>query len=115
VVYLNQKQPLRKEEVAIRRLEQDPAAKKVRVQLENLGPHLGRVYQLTLRNKDKVGQPGGGFPLMPHSRRWAELEWDSPAQPTRLSIRFSRFTIDTVLTPVAASLAADSGASALRP
>ena len=34
---------------------------------------------------------------MPHSRRWAELEWDSPTQPTRLSIRFSRFTIDTVL------------------
>jgi hypothetical protein len=115
VVYLNQRQPLRKEEVAIRRLEQDPGTKKVRVQLENLGPHLGRVYQLTLRNKDKVGQPGGGFPLMPHSRRWAELEWDSLAQPTRLSIRFSRFTIDTVLTPVAASLAADSGASALRP
>ncbi|MFL5477049.1 MAG: hypothetical protein ACJ8A6_15300 [Gemmatimonadales bacterium] len=115
VVYLNQKQPLRKEEVAIRRFEQDPGTKKVRVQLENLGPHLGRVYQLAVSNHDKVGQPGGGFPLMPHSRRWAELEWDGPVQPTRLSIRFSRFTIDTVLTPVAVSLAADSSASALRP
>ena len=115
VVYLNQKQPLRKEEVAIRRFEQDPATNKVRVQLENLGPHLGRVHQLTVSTHDKVGQPGGGFPLMPHSRRWAEVEWDSPAQPMRLSIRFARFTVDTVLTPVAASLAADSSASALRP
>ena len=115
VVYLNQKQPLRKEEVAIRRFEQDPGTKKVRVQLENLGPHLGRVHQMTVSNKDKVGQPGGGFPLMPHSRRWAELEWDSAAQPTRLSIHFSRFTLDTVLTPVAASLAVDSSASGLRP
>jgi hypothetical protein len=115
VVYLNQKQRLRQEEVAIRRFEQDPGAKKVRVQLENLGPHLGRVYQMTLSNQDKVGQPGGGFPLMPHSRRWAELEWDRPAPPTRLSIRFSRFTIDTLLTPVAASLAADSATGALRP
>jgi len=115
VVYLNQKQPLRKEEVAIRRFELNPETKKVRIQLENLGSHLGRVYQLTVGDGRKTSQPGGGFPLMPHSRRWAEVEWDNAARPTRLSLRFSRFTIDTTLAPEPASLAADSTAGALRP
>jgi hypothetical protein len=115
VVYLNQKQPLRKEEVAIRRFELDPGAKKVRVQLENLGPHLGRVYQLTVGDGHKTSRPGGGFPLMPRSRRWAEVAWESPPTPTRVSLRFSRFSIDTALSPTPASLAADSTAGALRP
>jgi hypothetical protein len=115
VVYLNQKQPLRKEEVAIRRFERDAGARKVRVQLENLGPHLGRVYQLTVGDGRKTSEPGGGFPLMPHSRRWAEVPWDSPATPTRVSLRFSRFSIDTALSPAPASLAADSTTDAPRP
>jgi hypothetical protein len=114
VVYLNQKQPLRKEEVAIRRIEHDPGARKVRVQLENLGSHLGRVYQLTVGDGRKTSQPGGGFPLMPRSRRWAEVDWESGTQPTQLTLRFARFTIDTALSPAPATLA-DSAAGALRP
>ena len=115
VVYLNQKKPLRKEEVAIRRFEFNAVSKKARVQLENLGPHLGRVYQLLVSDGRKNSQPGGGFPLMPHSRRWAEVDWENTTPPTRLSLRFSRFTIDTVLSPASASLAADSAAGPLRP
>jgi hypothetical protein len=115
VVYLNQKQALRKTEVAVRHFEVDAQAKKVRVQLENLGPHLGRVYQLAVSDGRKTSAPGGGFPLMPRSRRWAEVNWEGPAKPTRLTLRFSRFTIDTVLSPAPASLAADSSAGALRP
>src|SRR3954451_17078697 len=115
VVYLNQKQPLRKEEVAIRRFEFDPVSKKARVQLENLGPHLGRVYQLVVSDGHKNSLPGGGFPLMPHSRRWTAVDWESATPPTRLALRFSRFAIDTVLSPASASLAADSAAAPLRP
>jgi hypothetical protein len=115
VVYLNQKKPLRKEEVAIRRFEFEPSSKKARVQLENLGPHLGRVYQLIVSDGRKNSQPGGGFPLMPHSRRWAEVDWESATPPTHLTLRFSRFAIDTVLPPASASLAADSAAGPLRP
>jgi hypothetical protein len=115
VVYLNQKQPLRKEEVAIRRFEFDSGAKKLRIQLENLGPHLGRVYQLTVSDGRKTSQPGGGFPLMPESRRWAEVDWDLPSRPSRVNLRFARFAIDTVFSPAPASLAADSTAGALRP
>ena len=65
VVYLNQKQPLRKEEVAIRRFEQDAGARKVRVQLENLGPHLGRVHQLTLSTQGQGRTTGWRVP--PHA------------------------------------------------
>jgi hypothetical protein len=115
VVYLNQKQPLRREEVAIHRLEFDTAGKKARVQLENLGPHLGRVHQLTLGDGRGPNQPAGGFPLMPRSRRWVEVDWDRATPPTRLMVRFARFTLDTALTSLPGSLAADSAASTARP
>src|SRR6266496_1800803 len=42
VVYLNQKQPLLKEQVAVRAFEFDSAAKVARVQLENTSANLGR-------------------------------------------------------------------------
>lgn len=114
VVYLNQKRPLRKEEVAIRHFQFDPVTNKVRLELENLGPNLGRVHQFTVGDGRKTSQPGGGFPLLPHSRRWAEADWNNPARPTQLTLRFARFTIDTVLSPVTASPGADT-ASAFRP
>lgn len=115
VVYLNQKQPLRKEEVAVRRFELDRGTGKARVQLENLGPHLGRVYQLNVADGGSASQSAGGFPLMPRSRRWVEVEWQKGTPPNRLVLRFSRFTIDTLLAPVPASLAVDSGAAPSRP
>jgi hypothetical protein len=115
VVYLNQKRPLIREEVAIRRFELDRGTGRVRVQLENLGPHLGRVYQLNVADRGNAPQAAGGFPLMPHSRRWVEVEWQDTAPPNRLMLRFSRFTIDTLLSPAPASLAADSAAVPPRP
>ena len=115
VVYLNQKRPLRREEVAIRRFELDRAGQKARIQLENLGPHLGRVYQLNIADRAHGSQTAGGFPLMPNSRRWVEVEWQSATEPNRLILRFARFTIDTVLSPVPASLATDSAAVPSRP
>jgi hypothetical protein len=115
VVYLNQKQSLRKEDVAIKAFEFDSVAKKARVLLENLGPNLGRVYQLTVANGHNVSQPGGGFPLLPRKRRWAEMGWDASAPPNRVTVRFSRFTVDTVLTPMPASLTADSATGTTQP
>jgi hypothetical protein len=108
VVYLNQKQPLRREDVAIRQFEFNPSSGKARIQLENLGPRLGRVYQFQVQDDGRTSQPGGGFPLLPRSRRWAEVEWSGPTPPTRLVLRFSRFTIDTATTVLPASLATDS-------
>jgi hypothetical protein len=115
VVYLNQKQSLRKEDVAIKAFEFDPMAKKARVQLENLSVNLGRVHQLTVANGHDVSQPGGGFPLLPRKRRWVEIGWEASAPPSRVVLRFSRFTLDTVLTPTQPSLAGDPAAGTPRP
>ena len=99
VVYLNQKQPLAKSQVAIRAFQLDSATRKVRVQLENLGPNLGRVLQVNAKNDHTTSDPAGGFPLFPRSRRWVELTWPGDQPPAALSVRFARFSIDTVLTP----------------
>jgi hypothetical protein len=115
VVYLNQKQPLRQEDVAVTRIEFDRASHKARVQLENRGPRLGRVHQLTLRDGNHSGQPAGGFPLLPHKRRWAEVDWAGDSAPSRLTIRFARFTIDTVFPSVSASPTPESAAVVHRP
>jgi hypothetical protein len=115
VVYLNQKLPLRKADVAIRAFQLDPVAKRARVQLENLSPNLGRVQQMTISDGRTTSQPGGGFPLLPRRRRWAEVVWDSPTPPSRLTLRFTRFSIDTALVPAPTSLAADSATTSSRP
>ncbi len=104
VVYLNQKQPLRKEEVVVRRLEVNPAAKTARVQLENLSPRLGRVLELQLANGKGQSRAAGAFPLLPGHRRWAQVDWDLEQLPERVSLRFAKFTIDTTLTPLPADV-----------
>jgi hypothetical protein len=98
VVYLNQKDPLSRGDVAIRAFEVDSSRGRVRVQLENTGPRLGRVLAVTASGSEGASVPGAGFPLLPHSSRWAEVEWRHPAAPTRLAIRSAKFTLDTLLT-----------------
>jgi len=115
VVYLNQKRPLKKNEVAIRSLEFDPQSKKTRIQLENLGPHLGRVLQVTVADGRTTSEPSGGFPLFPGRRRWTEVPWDGATPPNRLTVRFARFSIDTALTATLKSLATDTTAGVPRP
>ena len=101
VVYLNQKEPLRRDEVAVRALERDTVAGKLRVQLENLGPHLGRVQEVTASAGRTTSAPGAGFPLFPRMLRWTEVDWAGPAAPERVTVRFARFSLDTVLDPTA--------------
>ena len=100
VVYLNQKQPLRKEEVVVRRLEVNSAARTARVQLENLSPHLGRVLELQLATAKGQSRSAGAFPLLPGHRRWAQVDWDLDQPPEHVTLRFAKFAIDTALTPV---------------
>ena len=127
VVYLNQKAALTRDEVVIRAFEHDPSTGRVRVDLENTGPHLGRVLAVTASGAAGSSAPGAGFPLMPHSHRWTELGWPHAGPPTRLTIRSAKFSIDTTLTAVPAPpapappapasapvLAADSGLAPVR-
>ncbi len=97
VVYLNQKDALRKEQVVLRAFAVDTAAGKLRLQLENLGPNLGRVQQVTAVAGKTTSAPGAGFPLFPHMLRWTEVDWPERVMPEKISVRFARFTIDTVL------------------
>jgi hypothetical protein len=115
VVYLNQKRPLTKTDVAVRTLEFDSAGKKARIQLENLGTHLGRVLQVNVTDGQSTSEPSGGFPLFPGSRRWTEVPWERATPPTRLTVRFARFSIDTALTALRKPLASDSTAGLARP
>jgi hypothetical protein len=101
VVYLNQKEALHKEQVAIRAFQVDSATGKVRVQLENLGPNLGRVQEITASAGKVATPPGAGFPLFPHMIRWTELAWPGPGSPEHLNVRFAKFTIDTALNATA--------------
>jgi hypothetical protein len=115
VVYLNQKEPLKKADVAIREFEFDPAAGKARVQLENISGRLGRVLELRIGNESGGSQPGGGFPLLPLHKRWVEVTWEGPQPPDRLTLRFAGFTIDTVLTATPAAPTTDSARVATHP
>jgi hypothetical protein len=115
VVYLNQKQPLKKADVAVRKFEFDPAAGKARVQLENLSGRLGRVLELKMSNEDSGSQPGGGFPLLPLHQRWVEVAWDGARPPERLTLRFAGFTIDTALAAIPGASTSDSSRVVARP
>jgi P pilus assembly chaperone PapD len=115
VVYLNQKESLQRQDVAIQAFQFDRAARKARVQLENLGPNLGRVYQVTISDGHGTNQEGGGFPLLPRKRRWVEVDWNSDTPPSRVILRVARFTLDTVLTPTATSLTGNPGSQPSRP
>ncbi len=112
VVYLNQKAPLRRESVAVRRFEVDPAHGKARALLENTGSELGRVLELTF-DSPAGDSRSGGFPLLPGRKRWVELDWQRAAPPTRLAIRTAKFTFDTsiVAAPPAMQMADSSGST----
>jgi hypothetical protein len=99
VVYLNQKQALARAQVTVGAFELDSARGRLRVRLENGGPNLGRVLELTASKGELKSAPGPGFPLFPHSRRWTELTWSHGPQPDRLIVRFAKFTLDTLLSP----------------
>jgi hypothetical protein len=103
VVYLNQKQRLQPGDVVVRALEVDSAAHRLRVQLENLGPRLGRVLEMSASNGREHTAPGGGYPLFPHRVRWVEAPWDASGRPSRITVRTARFTLDTIVTAVAAT------------
>ena len=103
VVYLNQKLPLRKGEVTVRSFVADTARKRLRVQLANSGPNLGRVLQVSAGRGRTVSPAAPAFPLFPGMVRWAELEWPGDTLPDRITVKFAKFTLDTTLAPTVAA------------
>jgi hypothetical protein len=94
VVYMLQKTPLRRADVAIRAFDFDSTTKRARVQLENTGAALGRVLSSEISVDGKHSVPGGAFPLFPHSRRWHEIPWDGDRSPDTIVLRFANFAIE---------------------
>jgi hypothetical protein len=111
VVYLNQKAPLRRDEVTVRSFVADTARNRVRVQLQNTGPNLGRVLQISAARGKTVSPAAPAFPLFPGMIRWAELDWPADTLPDRVSVKFAKFTLDTLLAPTVAAATADSSAA----
>jgi hypothetical protein len=103
VVYLNQKQRLDPSDVVVRAVELDTTrGGQVRIQLENRGPRLGRVVDVGASDGHDRTTPSGGFPLFPHSLRWVAAAWTRREPPTRVTVRTTRFMLDTMLTLSAA-------------
>lgn len=94
VVYLLQKEPLQKGQVAVRGFAFDSVAHKAIVELENTSAALGRVVGSELSADGKRGTPFGGFPLFPQSRRRVEVPWDGAEAPDRVVLRFANFSVE---------------------
>jgi hypothetical protein len=94
VVYLLQKQPLRRGDVAVRSFDFDSASGKVRIELENSGLGLGRILSSEVSTAGKSAVPGGAFPLFPLSRRLLEIPWSGHDAPDRVMLRFATFTLE---------------------
>ena len=93
VVYLNQKEPLPREDVAIRAFVYDSAAKKVRFKIENVGARLGRCNDGSLRSAGSDVKAIPSFPLFPHFVRWVEIPWSASQPPERLELKFESFSL----------------------
>lgn len=94
VVYLLQREPLQKEQVAVRGFDFDSLGHRAVLELENTGDALGRVVASEVSANGKHGQPFGGFPLFPQSRRRVEVPWDGVEAPDRVLLRFANFSVE---------------------
>ena len=93
VVYLNQKEPLAREDISVRAFVYDSVHKKVRFKIENTGGRLGRCNDGSVRSGAGDAQPVPTFPLFPHFFRWIELPWTAPRPPAQLELKFEKFTL----------------------
>jgi len=94
VVYLLQKEPLKREAVAIRGFEFDSTVGKAVLEVENTSASLGRVVGSEISADGRQGTPFGGFPLFPMSRRRVEVPWQGDAHPDKVLLRFSGFSVE---------------------
>jgi len=95
-VYLVQKHPLAREDVAIRTVVFDGVKHVVKVELENVGPRLGRAMEADVAaGHHHERQPS--FPMPPRARRWLAIPWNETGNPERVVIRFHGFSLERKL------------------
>ncbi len=94
VVYLLQKDALRREAVRVRSFQYDSVGRKAIIELENASLALGRVLASELSSDKRSKAPFGGFPLFPQSRRRVEVPWEGDLPPDQVMLKFARFTLE---------------------
>lgn len=94
VVYLYQKEPLRREDVVVNAVRIDSVGRRVLLRVENRSGRLGRMMDGTVRPARGDGQPVDAFPLFPHYARWFEVPWTSAAPPARVRLEFEGFVLE---------------------
>lgn len=95
-VYLLQKESLEKSHIQIPLAEYDEKAHRVRLEVENTGPCMGRAGSVKIRS-GRENKTEAGFPLFPNSRRWLEIGWEAEEPPQTVLLRFPRFEIEQEL------------------
>jgi hypothetical protein len=102
-VYLLDKRPLDRNQVAWIRAETSAVGNKRQIvaEVENHSAEFSRVREVQVTSaKDK--QEFAGFPLFPGQRRMIELDWDESSMPQHILLNFDHFKIESDL-KVAAS------------
>jgi hypothetical protein len=94
VVYLLQKNALRRDDVKLTGFTYDSAQRVAILEFENSSASLGRVIGSELGVEGKRGKSFGGFPLFPSSRRRVEVPWEGDEGPGRVMLRFAGFTLE---------------------
>jgi hypothetical protein len=98
-VYLIQKDSIEKSDVHILKSTFLSGPPRVSLELENVSSKLTRVTEWQL-SSGKVKRTYAGFPLLPLGRRHVEIAWDGPEAPSKLLLRFKRFSVEEPLTTV---------------
>ncbi|MGQ0765348.1 MAG: hypothetical protein ACT4OZ_06750 [Gemmatimonadota bacterium] len=94
VIYLLQKESLRKDAVLLTGFSFDSVERKATFELENNSDALGRVIGSEMSIGGVRGLPFGGFPLFPRSRRRVEVPWEGTGEPDKVVLRFANFTVE---------------------
>ena len=95
-VYLLPEEPLTEEDVRVESAVWDSTAGRVEVRLRNASARLGRVMGAEA-SAGKERREHGSFPLLPGATRRLLIPWDAAEAPSRLRIRFERFSIEDSL------------------
>ena len=95
-VYLVQRDRLAREDVAIRTAVFVGVKHVVKVELENVGPRLGRAVEADVAS-GRHHERQASFPMPPRARRWLAIPWNESRDPERVVIRFHGFSLERKL------------------
>jgi hypothetical protein len=97
VIYINQREGLRKDDVQIRSAVYDGTSKQVTVDIENTSARLGRLEQVTVEGPGTTVN-GGAAPLFPLSHRVFVIAWSGARPPERVVVQHADFGLSELIT-----------------